>query len=276
MTKKRKRSIDETCSSTFNTCYQQSMRKTKLHPSYSDTYAHHTVPVLREMVRKIGNKKWYSLRKPNLVSVVMVYRSACVIEIFFKTVLQKHRDSVLETNIRDGSKCPMTLDLISDIDRSNIFVHDGVTFSKKELYEYMMVSVDFCNPITRKMMSYFDIERLSLQNPVMVPGNLNILDKYNNRIYLRGLEVESIRDFSFWEIELDNLLIRLARLYYDQGTEEFNDAYLKFHNTWTEMRRICRNRTLVILISLKQRADSFRGRPRKWANLFLESYYDKT
>ena len=273
MTKKRKRSIDETFSSKFNTCYQQSMRKTKLHPEYYDTYARHTVPILREMVRKIGNKKWYSLRKPNLVSVVMVYKSACIIEKFFKMVLQKHRDSVLETNIMDGSRCPMTLDLIRDINRVNIFVHDGVAFSKKELFEYMIISVDFCNPITRKMMSYFDIVRLSLQNP---SGDLNILDKYNNRIHLRNLELESIRDFSFWEIELDNLLIRLARLYYDQGTEAFNDAYLKFHNTWMEMRRICRNRTLVILMSLKQRADGFRGRPRKWANLFIESYYAKT
>ena len=271
MTKKRKRSIDETCSSTSNACYQQSMRKTKLHPGYYETYSSHTVPILREMVRKIGNKKWYSLRKPNLVSVLMMYRSACIIENFFKMVLQKHRDSVLETNIKDGSKCPITLDLVSEIDKNNIFVHDGVAFSKKELYEYIMISVDFCNPITRKMMSYFDIERLSL-----LSDNLNILDKYKNRIYLRKIEVESIRDFSFWEIELDNLLIRLARLYYDQGTEAFNDAYLKFHNTWVEMRRICRNRTLVILMSLKQRADSFRGRPRKWANLFLESYYEKT
>jgi len=277
MTKKRKKSIDETFSETLNTCLQQSMKKSKLHPGYHDMYSKYTVPVLREIVRNIGNKKWYSLRKANLVCFVIVHRSSSMITRFFKRIYQKKIDSIIEESIKDGSTCPITLDPVSEI--LNRFVHDGIVFSGDELIKYMMVSVDFCNPITRNMMSLIDIKRLcspiptSQVFPLLAP---ELLEKYNNREALRHKEVESIRDFSFWETELDNILISLGRLFYDQGTEAFNDCHRKFHDMWIEMKRLDRNRTLIVLMSMKQSANRFRGRPRQWVNVFIDSYYNKT
>jgi len=270
MVKKRKRSVDETHTSKANQYFQQGLKKSKLHPEYNEIYSKNTVPVLREMTRKIGNKKWYSLRKANLVCVVLIHRSACIICKFLKSVSQKKRDFILKTSRNDGSKCPITLDLISEISDKDIFVHDGVVFSKDHLAEYVMVSIDFSNPITRNMMNYFDIERLSL------PNFPELLDKYEDRVYLRYREVEAIRDFSFWETELDNLFLCLGHLYYEQGTQSFRDTREKFHNTWEEMKRIDRNRTLIVVTSLKQSASRFRGRTRRWMDIFIESYHNET
>lgn len=271
MTKKRKKTTDETFSEKVNTCLQQSIKKSKLHPEYHEIFSKHTVPVLREIVRKTGNKKWYSLRKPNLVCFIIVHRSSSMITRFFKRINQKKRDSIIEKSIKDGSTCPITLEPVSEI--RNKFVHNGIVFSGDDLVKYMMISVDFFNPITRKMMSLTDIKRLCSQCPI--PAS-TLLEKYNNRVVLRHREVESIRDFSFWETELDNLLVHLGRLFYDQGTEAFADCHRKFHNMWIEMNRIDHNRTLIVLMSLKQSANRFRGRPRQWINVFIDSYYSKT
>jgi len=270
MTKKRKKTIDETFSETVNTCLQQSMKKSKLHPEYHYIYSKYKVPVLREIVRNTGNKKWYSLRKPNLVCFIIVNRSSSMITRFFQRICNKKIDSIVEESIKDGSTCPITLEPVSEI--RNKFVHNGIVFSGDELVKYMLVSVDFCNPITRKMMSLTDIKRLC--SCCFVGPSL--LEKYNNRVVLRNREVESIMDFSFWETELDNILISLGRLFYDQGTEAFNDCHRKFHNMWIEMNRLDHNRTLIVLMSLKQSANRFRGRPRQWINVFIDSYYNKT
>ena len=176
MTKKRKRSIDETFSEKLNTCLQQSMKKSKLHPEYHEVYSKHTVPVLREMVRNTRNKKWHSLRKPNLVSIFIVHKCASTISKYFKRIVQKHRDSIIESRMNDGSKCPITLDLVSEI--NNKFVHNGIVFSRHELIKYMMFSEDFCNPVTRKMMGFADIQRMCSHCFLGPP----LLEKYNNRV----------------------------------------------------------------------------------------------
>lgn len=265
MTKKRKRSVDDTTCSISNTYHQQYVKKSKMHPGYFSLYSRNTVPVFRKKVRDIGNRKWYSLRKSNLACVVMIHECAMTISRFFRRIVASKRRKLVESKKKDGSRCPITLTPVSEI--NSVFVHDGIVFSKKELVEYMEVTIDFCNPITRKVVECFEIQRL---------GSSSLLDKYKNRVFLRDKEIDAIRDFSFWETELDNIMIRLTRMCHRQSSSDFYENHIAFHNTWLEMKRNDRNRTVCVVKSLKQSANRFRGRARYWANIFIDNYIHKT
>lgn len=232
---------------------------------YSNVHTGNTVPVLRDMVRRIGNKKWYTLRKANLVSVVIINRSAITITSFFVRVMERKRGNILRLKMGDGSRCPISLTPICDI--TEVFVHDGTVFSKPEIIEYLEVSIDFHNPITRNMFGFHDIQRLN---------NVSLEENYRNRVYLRDREVKAILQYSFLETELDNLLIGLTRLYYQQDSESFYNRHVLFYDTWNEMRSVDRNRTVCVVRSLMQSAQRFRGKPRSWAIDFIDDYLAKT
>lgn len=241
--------------------------KSKMHPTYSKVFSENTVLVLRQKARSAGTKRWYCLRKGNLVSALVIYDSAIKVTSMFRENVKTKRDLILESHKRNGSACPISLTPISDLDSSDIFIHGGVVFSRNAILDYVSVSVDFLNPITRTMMHVHDIERL---------GSQQALAKYYNRVSLRIRKINSIKQFSFLETELENILMSLIQQYYLQDTECFGVTLAAFKETWKEMKITDRTRTVCVLKSLEQFADRFRGRPRIWGRCLVAKYLKKT
>lgn len=139
------------------------VRKSKIHPKYRKLFSDNTVSVLRQRAKSAGTKKWYSLRKGNLASAIIIHDSAVVVTKFFHKIVDAKRLAVYQTASRTGSTCPISLVLISELHPDDVFVHGNIVFSKESLLDYVRVSVDFLNPITRTMMHLHDIERLGCQ-----------------------------------------------------------------------------------------------------------------
>ena len=241
--------------------------KSKLHPTYRKVFSENTVTVLRQKARSAETKRWYCLRKGNLVSALVIHDSAIKVTKMFRENAKKKRDLILESQKTNGSTCPISLTPISDLDSHDIFIHGGVVFSRNAILDYVSVSVDFLNPITRTMMHVHDIKRLGCQQAL---GN------YYNRISLRIRKINSIRQFSFLEIELENILMSLIQQYYLQDTDCFSDTLVAFKETWKGMKNSDRTRTVCVLKSLEQSADRFRGRPRIWGRFLVAKYLKKT
>ena len=243
------------------------MRKSKLHPKYREVFSENTVLVLRQKARSAGTKGWYSLRKGNLASAIIVHDSAMTVTKLFHDLVEAKRLEVYETHRSNGSSCPISLTPVSELNADDIYVHGGVVFSKESALGYVRASADFLNPITRTMMHLHDIERLGCQYA---------LDKYRDRVVLRDREINSIRQFSFLETELENLLFSLVHNYYHRDTEFFMDTLTAFQQTWIQMKNTDRNRTVCVLRSLVQSVARFRGRPRQWGNDLVLKYLVKT
>jgi len=241
--------------------------KSKMHPTYRKVFLENTVLVLRQKARSAGTKRWYCLRKGNLVSALVIHDSAIKVTSLFRENVKRKRDLVYESQKLNGSTCPISLTPISDLASNDIFIHGGVVFSRNSILDYVSVSVDFLNPITRTMMHVHDIKRLRCQQA---------LDNYYNRISLRIMKINFIRQFSFLEIELENILMSLIQQFYLQDTDCFSDTLVAFKETWKEMKTTDRTRTICVLKSLEQSADRFRGRPRIWGRCLVAKYLKKT
>lgn len=241
--------------------------KSKMHPKYRKFFAENTVTVLREKARSTGTTKWYSLRKGNLVSAIVIHDSAVAVTNVFREIVNRKRKLVVDSKKKDGSKCPISLTPISELKPDDVFVHDGVVFSADAILDYVETSVDFLNPITRTAMHLHDIERLGCESA---------LDKYRNRHSLRTKKVLSIRQFAFLELELDNILTSLILQYYFQDTPFYEQSLRAFRKTWQEMKETDQSRTVCVLKCLEQSADRFLGQPRLWGRAFVAKYLRKT
>lgn len=243
------------------------MRKSKLHPKYRKVFSENTVLVLRQKARSAGTKGWYSLRKGNLASAIIVHDSAMTVTKLFHNLVEAKRLQVYEAHRLNGSSCPISLTPVSELGLNDVFIHGGVVFSKESALGYVRASADFLNPITRTTMHLHDIERLGCQHA---------LDKYKDRVVLRDREVNSIRQFSFLETELENILFSLLQHYYHRDTDFFSDTLTAFQQTWRQMKSSDRNRTICVLRSLAQTVARFQGRPRQWGNTLVLKYLDRT
>lgn len=241
--------------------------KSRMHPTYRKIFSENTVLVLRQKARSAGTKSWYCLRKGNLVSALVIHDSAIKVTRMFRENVSKKRISIYESQKMNGSTCPISLTPISDLEPDDIFVHGGVVFSRNAILDYVSVSADFLNPITRTMMHVHDIKRLRCPHA---------LEKYFNRSNLRMRKIISIRQFSFLEIELDDVLLSLIQQYYLQDTPFFEETLVAFNKTWRELKNSDRNRTVCVLKSLEQSADRFRGKPRLWGRDLVAKYLRKT
>lgn len=237
--------------------------KSKLHPKYPTLLSDNTVTVLKDKVRSAGTREWYSLRKEGLVSAIIIHDSAVTVAMLFKRLLREKRTICFDSQASNGSVCPISFIPVCDMDMNNSFVHDSVVFSREDIVRYVKLSVDFLNPITRNLMHSHDIERL---------GNEEVCIAYKNRVRLRRIKVESIRQYAFLETELNDILIDLIRQYFHRDTDYFYLSLTAFHETWARMKQIDKTRTVCLLKSLKQSADRFRGKPREWANNLLVQY----
>lgn len=241
--------------------------KSKMHPKYHKFFSENTVTVLRQKARSAGATKWYSLRKSNLVSAIVIHGSAVTVTSLFRGMMNRKRALVLDSKKKDGSKCPISLTPISDLSSNDVFIHDGVVFSRDAILDYVEASVDFLNPITRTSFQFHDIKRLGCEGA---------LDKYRNRVSLRTKKVHSIRQFAFLEIELDNIFTSLMQQYYFKETPFYDHSLVAFRRTWKEMRATDHSRTVCVLKCLEQSADRFQGRPHLWGRSFVARYLEKT
>lgn len=244
-----------------------SVRKSKLHPNYKKVVSDNTVSALRQRARSVGTKKWYALRKASLASAIIIHDSAITVTKLFHENVNKKRLQLLESHVLAGSQCPISLTLVSELHEDDVFIHENIVFSREAILEYIKTSVDFLNPITRTTMHFHDIDRLGCQHA---------LDKYRDRVTLRHRKVNSIRQFSFLETELENILISLVQQYYYKDTQVFYDTMRAFHDTWAEMKATDRNRTVCVLKSMVQSVYRFHGRPRIWGRTLVSKYLVKT
>lgn len=243
------------------------LKKSKMHPKYRKVFSENTVKVLRRKARSAGAKKWYSLRKGNLVGAIVVHDSAVTVTNVFREMMDKKRDRVIQAHVLNGSTCPISLTPVSELTSDDIFVHGGAVFSRGAILDYLEATADFRNPITRNMMHLHDVERLRCKDA---------LDKYFNRSSLRFKKISSIRQFAFLETELEHLLMSLVQQYYVQDTPFFENALVAFKQTWKAMKFTDRNRTTCVLNSLKQTANRFQGKPRLWGLALVANYLRKT
>lgn len=243
-------------------------RKTKHHPRYAEVVSNNSVTELRKEARSIGTKRWYSLKKTDLASSIVVHESACVVAKFFQNIVHCKRSRTYRSQALAGAQCPISLASISEMDFHDTYVHGGFVFSKEAVLEYIDTSVDFLNPITRTMMHYHDIQRL---------GCPYACEKYRNRVALRQKEVGAVQHFSFLEGEIENIMTGLLQdKYHYASCEDFTRAMASFHQTWRAMKNIDRNRTICVLKSLKQLSERFRNRPRAWGLALLDNALAKT
>lgn len=243
------------------------IRKSKMHPKYRKVFSENTVKDLRLKARSAGAKRWYCLRKGSLVSAIVVHDSAIVVTNFFREIVNKKRQRLLKAHTGDGSTCPISLSPISDLRPDDVFIHEGVVFSRYAILDYLHATADFRNPTTRTRMHAHDIERLRCKDT---------LHKYLHRVTLRMMIINSIQQFSFLETELEHILMSLVQQYYFQDTPIFQDSLVAFSQTWREMKFTDRNRTICVLKSLNQVTDKFRTGPRSWGRAFVEKYLKKT
>lgn len=241
--------------------------RSKMHPKYRKVFSENTVLVLRQKARSAGTKGWYSLRKGHLASAIIIHEAALTITGLFHRIVDAKRAEVYGSHVRNASSCPISLTPVAELNKDDIFVHGGIVFSKESLLDYMEASVDFRNPVTRNMMHLYDIKRL---------GCPYVLDKYKNRERLRIIKVNSIRQFSFLETELEDVLFTLMHHYHSNDHEFFADNLRAFQQTWREMKVTDRHRTICVLRSLKHRVKRYRGRPTVWANNMLNRFIGKT
>lgn len=265
MTKWRKLSGEKQVSATAAT--SRIISKSKMHPKYRKFFSENTVMTLRIQARSAGEKKWYSLRKGPLASALVIHHSAMMVTNMFREIVNKKRQETLRSHEKNGSSCPISLTPILDLEKHDVFIHGRVVFSRTAILDYVKASADFLNPITRTMMHLHDIKRLRCQHALV---------KYNNRKYLRIVEVNSIRQFSFLETEIENILMGLVHHFYCQDTLFFEDSYVAFKETWKHMKVVDRTRTVCVLKSLENSMDRFRGKPRLWGRSLVAKYLRKT
>lgn len=240
--------------------------KSKMHPTYQQYFSENKVIGLRMMAKLAGEKKWYKLRKASLVNSIVVNNSAKLVTKVFRQYITNKRLQVFHTHQQNASQCPISLVLISDLEQDDIFIHEGVVFSKTAMLDYINVSVDFTNPITRSALHLHDIERL---------GDNSVVDKFKHRETLRHERIKSINNFAFLELELDNVFRNVIQNYYFQGAF-YTHNLLAFKKMWKEMKSLDRNRTICVLKSLEDCVNRFSGESHTWGKAFLQSYLQKT
>lgn len=240
--------------------------KSKMHRSYKKIFGENTVVALRIKARLVGESKWYSLRKPHLVSAIVTHESALVITEFFRQIVHKKMLELIKTAVENGSRCPVSLSPISDMKSDDIFVHNGLVFCKSAVLDYVKISVDFTNPITRTALHLHDVKRLESQEALKI---------YEDRTNLRRSKVKSINQFAFLELELDNVFRILMQNCFFKGNY-FEHNYAAFKRMWKEMKSIDKNRTICVLKSLEQCARSYSGESQNWGLTFLEKYLTRS
>jgi len=257
--RRRSRSIDDTQESDNNAMVQSAMRKCKRHYMYSFMFSDNTVVDLKEMVRGYGQKGWYNLKKHNLVVVVVLNMCSSTISHFFHSIIIRSRERAIETATKStDTVCPISLVPVSEL--SFPYVHDNIVFSRDDLVSFFMSSYNFTNPITRREFTATEIRRF---------GSPTLYEVFLDRVNLRIDAVYEIQHFAFLEVELENCVKRMASMFSFQEQQLFEEVSVILENTWREMLRIDRHRTLCVLKSMFDFINMYTGRRRKWSTVMV-------
>ncbi len=245
-TRKRKRGTDEPV-------LLSRARTTGLYLQHFDTS---TVKSTRAIVRDMGVDKWYSMKKGQLVSYVVLDIYARRIQRFFRTRGCSVKERIDVFRGLEKETCPITLELIRDIPLQNRYTHSNHWFDKRSLASFLRVSCDFVHPVTRVEFTMNDI----------IDIDPSMLDLFKNRSEVRAEMVSRIEMVQCIENELEDIFKEMIDLaYYTQSRREF-DANLmfsevQFEECFKDLLRIDRDRCVVVLRSLPDLidGDSYRG-----------------
>lgn len=244
--RKRKRESDETV-------FLSRTRSTDLYRQY---FENTTVKSTRVTVKEMGVVKWYSMKKGQLVSIVVLDIYARRIQRFFRTRGSNIRQRVAMFSGLEQEKCPITLELIKDIPMSNRYTHSNHWFDRENLAEFLRVSCDFVHPVTRVAFTENDI----------IDIDPSMLTLFNDRLAVRSAMVSRIEMVQCIENELEDIFKEMIDMaYYTQSRREF-DANLmfsevQFEECFKDLLGIDRDRCIVVLKSLPDLidVDSYKG-----------------
>ena len=261
MTRKRKLSNNEKIN--VNTCYQSCMRRARKHRNFQKLMNEKNVFELKVTSRKMGNKKWYSMRKKALASSIVVYNSVKKIHDFLMNIGEKKRKIFIQTR-EESECCPITLVKVSVL--QDPYVHDGIVYSQKSLEEFFKSSFDFTNPITRRKFTRANIKRF---------GSLDLLETFDNKEELRQKHVQNTNHFSFLEMDIEDIMVTMLELHDRRASQEFDEYVQGFENTFERMKNMDKTRTLCTLEALLDKADLFGPKEMKWGKNFVDSFIKK-
>lgn len=261
----RSRSVDRQGETNSNCIIQGAFKRAKGHFEYKRMFLRNTVVDLRDQARVYGQKRWYSMKKPSLVAVVIVNKSSSIISGFFRRIIQDSRKRVIERSIESDEFCPICLTPVSEL--INPYVHDGIVFSREDLVFFFMNSYNFTNPMTRRDFTDADIKRF---------GSPTLCDVFYDREYLRKDVIHGVQQFSFLESQFEVLVKNMVSLYHYQDEREYCETALSLENVWEDMMSIDRNRTVCVIKSARTILDDLSGRRKKWARALLDNINERT
>ena len=230
----------------------------KQHPLYTTVFNESNVSTLKIAMRCMKINKWYKMRKSEMVSIVVSNVCANIIIRFFR---------VDKSKIDDESWCPISLVPVSKLE--DPFIHDGITFSRYSLVEYIRCSYDFSNPITRKNINREDTIRLNSQS-------INFI--FEDRERLRLKLVQDIQEFSAMEDELEECLDIIIDIKSFRSTDNLSTlirVQVQFHRIWSRIKIIDINRTICVIKSLSDKVNDlykYNERRRNIGIALLKTY----
>ena len=228
--------------------------KISQHKLYTIVFNESNVPTLRIAMRYMGIPNWYKLRKPQMVHILVSNVCANIIIRLFR----------VEKSVEE-SWCPISLIPVSEL--NDLFVHDGISFSRHSLIEYIKSSYDFSNPITRREITWEDVA--GLDSPIV--NNI-----FGDREKLRLNLVRDIQEFSAMEDEFEECLCTLIRIKL-LGYNDLSDlvvAQIQFHNIWSRIKTIDINRTICVIRSFMDKVNALPSDKRRRIGMrILKPYY---
>ena len=203
----------------------------KRHNLYGKLFNECNVNTLRYICRRNGTKRWYNLKKHELICSIIVNYCALVITRLFR-----------KKEIYEDRWCPISLIPVCDI--SDPYIHDNVVFSRQYIIDYFKHSVNFINPSTTRELEFNDIKRLNCPQ---------LEEVFKNRVNLRDKIVQDLYTFSYLEDELEetlHIIVDLNIRRNNRNPHVFREARIKFHKIWLNLIEIDKNRTACIIRSL--------------------------
>lgn len=244
--RKRKRTVEDT----------GLLSRTKNTTLFQQYFDNTTVKFNRLIVREMGEPKWYSMKKKELVSVIVLDMHVCTIQRFVRSCISNSREREYMFEKLKGEKCPITLEPINDIPVRNRYVHTGYWFDREKLADFLHTSCDFVHPVTRIELVHQDILEI----------DPSLIEIYNNRTVIRASMVSRIETVQCIENELEDIYREMIDMaYYTPSRNEFNVnltySEVQFEECYKDLLSIDKDRCIIVLKSLPDllEADTYTG-----------------
>ena len=212
---------------------------------YTHRSRQHTVKTARSAAKTIGERKWYSMKKNDLVISIVIDEMARKIQRLFKTRGQNiHARESMHRGLR-GETCPITLSPISELPIHNRYLHSNCWFDRESLAVYLRTSCDFVHPVTRVKFTLEDIKSI----------DTTLVLLFENRESLRSCIVSRIETIQCIENELEDIFSEMIEMASSTPTRnEFNVSMsyseVQFEQCFRDLVTIDRGRCILALKSL--------------------------